>query len=140
MFGSTIQWMSALTVVLFVAVLIRMVRARMLRAKYSIFWLGVGSLVLAIAVVPGLLGWLSDTANVVYPPSLLFAAAIMLLMFVTLHFSWELSRLEERTRTLAEEIALLMTEFDRSRTASPPATPDDEEKTAPQPKREEQRK
>jgi hypothetical protein len=33
--------------------------------------------------------------------------AIVFLLIVVMHFSWELSRLEERTRTLAEEIALL---------------------------------
>jgi hypothetical protein len=32
---------------------------------------------------------------------------------LTIHFSWELSRLEERTRTLAEEVALLRDDLDR---------------------------
>ena len=33
-------------------------------------------------------------------------AAITLLFLVVIHFSWELSRLEERTRVLAEELAV----------------------------------
>ena len=32
---------------------------------------------------------------------------IVLLLLIVAHFSWEISRLEDRTRTLAEEVALL---------------------------------
>jgi hypothetical protein len=33
-------------------------------------------------------------------------------MLVVMHYSWELSRLEERSRTLAEEVALLRHQLD----------------------------
>ena len=36
-------------------------------------------------------------------------AAVAFLFVLTVHFSWELSRLEERTRTLAEEVAFCAT-------------------------------
>ena len=44
-----------------------------------------------------------------------------MLLILTLQHSYELGRLEERTRTLAEEVALLRLELDRSTSAD--ATP-----------------
>lgn len=129
MIFTTLQFLSLLVVLALLTVIVRLVRARKLRAKYSFFWLMVGSGVLVLAAVPGLLNWLSETANVFYPPSLLFACAIMLLLFVSVHFSWELSRLEERTRTLAEEIGLLNEELRSSVLAQSRAG--DEERPSP---------
>ena len=40
-------------------------------------------------------------------PNLLFLLAIAFLLLVCVYFSWELSRLEARSRILAEELALL---------------------------------
>ena len=48
---------------------------------------------------------------------LLFFGASMVIMVLTLQHSSELGRLEERTRTLAEEIALLRLEIDQHRAA-----------------------
>jgi hypothetical protein len=41
--------------------------------------------------------------------------AIGFLLVVVIQFSWELTRQEDRTRTLAEEIALLRAELQSSR-------------------------
>ena len=46
------------------------------------------------------------------PANLLFFAASMLLLCVSIQHSYELGRLEERTRTLAEEVALLRLELE----------------------------
>ena len=45
------------------------------------------------------------------PANLLFFGASMLLLGVSIHQSYEVGRLEERTRTLAEEIGLLRLEL-----------------------------
>jgi sensor domain CHASE-containing protein len=45
--------------------------------------------------------------------SLVLFAGIVLLLLVCLHLSWESSRLEAETRTLAEDIALVRTQLDR---------------------------
>ena len=41
------------------------------------------------------------------PANLLFFVASMVLLGVSVHHSYELGRLEERTRILAEEVAML---------------------------------
>lgn len=46
------------------------------------------------------------------PANLLFFLASMVLMVVNVQLSMEIGRLEERTRTLAEEVALLRADLD----------------------------
>lgn len=104
--STTIQVVGALVTVAFVAVIVRMVRKRKLRAKYSFLWLLVGFVVIATTLIPGLLEFVSAALGIFYPPAFLFLGAIVFLLFLAVHFSWELSRLEDRMRTLAEELAL----------------------------------
>jgi hypothetical protein len=59
--------------------------------------------------------WAARELGVLYAPAVIFLAAIGLLMLLAMHYSWELSRLEERSRTLAEEVALLRAELDEVR-------------------------
>jgi hypothetical protein len=86
---------------------LRLVRKRALRAKYSLLWLAVGAVLLVTALFPGIIDHAADAMGIAYPPVIYLMIAIVFLLVVVMHFSWELSRLEERTRTLAEEIALL---------------------------------
>lgn len=90
-----------------VAFILRLVRRRELRVKYSLLWLFAGSVMVVEAAWPASLDMVSDWLGVAYAPSIFFMGAIALLFLVAIHFSWELSRLEERTRVLAEEVAML---------------------------------
>lgn len=87
--------------------ILRLVRTRRLRAKYSMLWVSIGLALAILASFPRLLDHLSLWIGVAYPPTTLFIVAVTLLLLVVVHFSWELSRLEERTRILAEELAIL---------------------------------
>lgn len=86
---------------------VHLVRKRNLRAKYAMLWLTIGALLLVVAAFPGVLDWMAARAGIYYPPAAFLLLAVAFLFLVVIHFSWELSRLEERTRTLAEEVALL---------------------------------
>lgn len=87
--------------------LLRLLRRRQLRGKYTLLWIVVGTFVLLIASVPSLLDRTSQWLNIRYAPSTLFLASIAFLLMVCVYFSYELSKLEERTRLLAEELAIL---------------------------------
>lgn len=82
------------------------VRRGRLRPKYAMMWLPVVTGMLLFAMIPGLANSVARAFGITYPPAMLFAAAIMLLTMVCMHYSWELSRLEERVRILAETIAV----------------------------------
>lgn len=99
--------------VLILVVLFELLRRRHLREKYAVIWALVAVGVLVLTIFPRLLYELSDLAGVDVPANLLFFLASLVLMVLTLHHSYELGRLEDKTRTLAEEIALLRMELDR---------------------------
>ncbi len=96
-----------------VGFILYLVRKRHLRAKYSILWLSVGVALMILAASPVLLDRISVALGISYGPTTFFLGAITLLFVVVIHFSWELSRLEERSRTLAEEVALLRAALQR---------------------------
>lgn len=90
--------------------LLRVLNRRQMRGKYTLLWMFVGVSVLALAAYPAGLDRVSHFFNIYYSPSTLFLAAIGFLLLVCVYFSFELSRLEERTRILAEELAILRAE------------------------------
>jgi hypothetical protein len=87
-----------------------LLRQHQLRSKYALLWLGIGVVLVPLAVFPGVLNTVADWLGVAYPPAAFLFLAVGFLFFVVVHFSWELSRLERRVRTLAEEVALLRAE------------------------------
>jgi hypothetical protein len=98
--------------------ILRLVRRHRLRAKYSVLWVSLGAGLAVLATAPGLLDWFSDLVGIRTPALGFLLLAITFLLGLSLHFSWELSRLEDRTRRLAEECALLNERQAREATAS----------------------
>jgi hypothetical protein len=86
--------------------LLRLLRKRQLRGKYTLLWMFVGAAALILAAFPSLLDRTARWLHIYSSPNLLFLLAIAFLLIVCIYFSWELSRLEERTRVLAEELAI----------------------------------
>ena len=99
--------------------LFELMRRHRLREKYAVLWFFVALGVLAFALVPGLLNGVSELLGVQVPANLLFFAGSIVLLVLTLQHSYELGRLEEKTRTLAEELALLRLEL---RESQPPSS------------------
>jgi hypothetical protein len=93
--------------------LFELLRRRRLREKYAVFWVVVAVATIVFAAFPQLLEWLAGLVGVQVPANLLFFMASMVLMVISLQHSHELGRLEDKTRLLAEEIALLRMELDR---------------------------
>ena len=90
-----------------VAVIIELLRRRQLTEKYAGIWLVLGAAIMVLGIWPGLLTSVSRLVGIAVPSNLLFFGAAFVLLFVCLQLSREASRLEEETRTLAEELALL---------------------------------
>ncbi|GEM_PF-612135 len=89
------------------AFILRLVRRRRLRAKYSVLWVSLGAGLAILASAPTLIERFSDLLGIKTPALTFLLMAITFLLVLSLHFSWELSRLEDRMRALAEESALL---------------------------------
>jgi hypothetical protein len=106
--------LTGLTGLIVLVIIFELVRRRQLREKYALLWAAVGLVVVPLALFPSALDTLSRAIGVASGVSLVFFLGFVFLLLVCVHLSWEVSRLEEETRTLAEDIALLRTEV-RSR-------------------------
>ena len=112
---------SGLTGLLLLAVILELLRRRQLREKYALLWLGVVLVVLPLAFYPRLFDGIAQTLGVASGASLVLFLGFVFLLLVCIHLSWEVSRLEEETRTLAEEMALIRTEVLGRPTSPTPA-------------------
>jgi hypothetical protein len=97
----------AIVALAYLGFILVLVRRRQLREKYALLWLGVGLVAILLSVARAVLDRVAHSLGIAYGPSALFLFSTMFLMAVSAHLSWEVSRLEEKTRRLAEEIALL---------------------------------
>lgn len=99
--------------IIIIVVVMWLLLTRRLREKYAALWLVIGLVVLVLGVFPQLLLWLTASLGVQVPANLLFALAIVLLLGVSLHLSWELSQAEDEIRRTAEEAAILRAQLER---------------------------
>ena len=98
---------------LLILIVLELIRGRRLKERYALLWLVTGLVLLVLSVWRGglntIAGWLGVSG---YPPAILFAAAIMFVIAVLLHYSTVLSRLTDDNVLLAQEVALLRARLD----------------------------
>ena len=108
-FDVRIQIVALIGALALAASVIELVRRRKLDESYSIAWLALSAVVVVFALFRDLQVVLAAVIGVYYPPSLIFGALIFMLLGVVLYLCVALTRLESRTRTLAQRLALLET-------------------------------
>lgn len=112
---------------LIIFTVVEMLRRGRLRERHTLWWIIAGVLGLIAGVFPGLLDAVADALGVAVPVNLVFFVGIVVLFLVCLQQSSELTRLEERSRTLAEDVALLEARI-RQLETPPPVSNDSEAK------------
>ena len=99
--------------ILLLLIVFELIRSRRLRERYALLWLATGLVLLVLSLWRGglntIAGWLGVSG---YPPAILFAAAIMFVIAVLLHYSTVLSQLTDDNVLLAQEVALLRARVD----------------------------
>jgi hypothetical protein len=95
-----------ISALLALGVVIELLRRRQLRERHAIWWLIAGVLALVVGVFPSTLQWAAGLIGIEVPLNLVFFVSIAVLFLVCLQHSAELTRLEDKTRTLAELVAL----------------------------------
>lgn len=101
------NWLGVAAAVLLTAAVGELLRRGILRERFAVLWLAVCGALLVLALAPTLLDSIAAALGFAVPSNLLFFVAILFLLLVTLQLSHEVSRLEARTRRLAEDLALL---------------------------------
>lgn len=104
-----------------------LMRGRILKEKFTLWWVILAVGVLVFALFPGLLPWFSDVLGIETPSNFVFFIASLMFLLLSVQFSIELSRTDDKTRKLAEELAILRTQVE----ARLPLTSDVGEPTPP---------
>jgi len=96
--------------------IVELLRRRQLSEKYAVLWLVIGGVILVLTFIGrGNLSALTNALGFTLASNLLFFLAIVFLLGVTLHLSWEVSRSEDESRKLAEDLAILRLEVEQLR-------------------------
>jgi uncharacterized protein DUF2304 len=106
------------SLVLLVAIF-ELIRSRRLRERYALLWLLTGLVLLALSGWRGGLNTIAGWAGIeTYPPAILFAAGLLFVVLVLLHYSTVISRLSDQNTVLAQRVALLEARLTEERTPS----------------------
>lgn len=115
-YGHALVFVTTLIVFFFV---LWLVRRRSIGERFAVLWLLLsGFLLLLSSVAYPYLFQIAKYVGVPYPPSALFFLAIsgLTLLIIEL-FAW-VSKLNDRTRTLTQELAILRERFNHQQTAA----------------------
>lgn len=108
------QIVAVVTSALLLFFVLELVRRRKLREEYSWLWLLMAFGYLLFSLVPGLINSIGTQLGTVRPTELFEFLGIFFLVLICIQFSVRLSRLTDRNRRLAQQIAILDTEFRES--------------------------
>jgi len=99
---------ASIAALLLILVVLELIRGRRLKERYALLWLVTGVVLLVLSAwrdgLNTIARWLGVSS---YPPAILFAAAILFVVVVLLHYSTVLSRLADQNTLLAQRVALL---------------------------------
>jgi hypothetical protein len=83
-----------------------MVRARMIREKYSLVWFLIGLFTLVMSIFKEMMDTFSSLIGVYYAPSAFFAILIACAYFLLLNMSVSISGLKSHNKALTQELGL----------------------------------
>lgn len=101
------NWLGLAAALALFALALELLRRGILRERFAVLWLIVSAALVVGAALPNLLDRTAGALGFEVPSNLLFFIAILFLLLVCVQLSYEVSRLEARTRRLAEDLALL---------------------------------
>jgi len=107
-------WMFAAVCVFVALFLVRMVVAEQLSLQASLSFLVLLVLGATVALFPGVTSWLAYRMGFTLPSNFFFSVLIAALGFLHLSALVHLSRVQQRSVTLTQELALLQEKVDRA--------------------------
>jgi hypothetical protein len=101
-----VQFMGVAFSLIMIGSVFIMVRARMIREKYSLVWFLIGLFTLVMSVFRGFMEWFSDLIGVDYAPSAFFAILIASAYLLLLNMSVSISGIKSHNKALTQELGL----------------------------------
>ena len=105
--GGTLKFTILLLGVVFVLTVISLLVKRKINERNSFLWLAGSLVILVLAAMPDVLDIAARAAGVDYPPTLLFLLSTLVILFILLYQSIQISALQERCRELAQNLAIV---------------------------------
>ncbi len=93
--------------ILIMLVVVELVRRRKLREEYSWLWLLTGAGIILLVLCYDLLVSISHFIGAIAPTTTLFIFSLLFLMFISLHYSIQISKLTQQVKEMAQQLALL---------------------------------
>ena len=109
----TYNWITALLGLGAASVIVLLMRRNALYTRYGMWWFTTAALLLTLGLFPQISDKLAIFFDVGYPPALVFAAAIVLLVVKMLFMDLDRSDQELRIRRLTQRMALLQERLER---------------------------
>jgi hypothetical protein len=93
--------------VLFVLAVIYLLVKRRVNERNSFFWLAGSLVILVLSAMPEILEVIAGITGVDYPPALLFLMSTLVILFILLYQSIQISILQERCSEMAQQLAIV---------------------------------
>lgn len=93
--------------VLFYALLIRMLSGHTLILKYTILWMACALILVLFLIFPGIVVWISNTLGISNPVNAVFLMFAGVALVILLSLTSIVSQLSSRERRLTQSVALL---------------------------------
>jgi len=100
-------------VVVTIVTMVLLMRRRVMKERFTVWWAILCVGVVIFAVFPSVLPFVAEHLGFQTPSNFVFFVASIMLVLMSVQFSVEISRLEEKTRTLAEQLGILRTQMEQ---------------------------
>jgi hypothetical protein len=96
-----------LFVIATITTMVVLMRRRVMKERFTVWWAVLSLGVVVFVVFPPLLPFVAEHLGFQTPSNFVFFVASLMLLLMSVQFSVEISQLEEKTRTLAEQLGIL---------------------------------
>lgn len=107
------QIIVAVFVITALVIIINMVCRKVLELRYALTWFVLGSGILVLDLVPGLIEKISDIMGIITPVNMLFFIGFCFLLGIIFVLTIAVSRMSIRIKELAQEVALYKKEIEK---------------------------
>ena len=107
----TIQIISLLGALIFMAFIARLITKGRLREEYSFIWIACTLVIVVFSIWRNGLTEISKLLGVFYPPSLIFLVGLFAVIGFLVHLSVVISKLQQSIKDLTHEVAFLKKEL-----------------------------
>lgn len=93
--------------------MIELLRRQSIKEKYLVLWLLTAVAIMVVAIYPPLIDDIARATGIKSGPNVVLLVGGLVVTLVCVHMSSEISRLEDRSRALAEEVGLLRLQLEK---------------------------